>query len=251
MRGGLRDEERARLRVVLVGSRNPLNIGAAARAMANFGFGRLRVVSPYEVAFREARSAVDAEAVVRSAEEFGTVAEAVADCGLVVGTTGGAGRQRRDPLVRLERGAEAIREQLRAGAETGAGVAVVFGSEKVGLRNEDLGHCGMLMRIPTGEEQPSMNLGQAVAVVLYELIRDETVGAGAAEGGETAAAEALATAEERERLVRVLAEGLRESGYRQRDEAGTEEKVRRLVGRMGGTAEDLREWLGVWRRLGR
>jgi tRNA/rRNA methyltransferase len=100
------------------------------------------------------------------------------------------------------------------------------------------------MRIPTGTEQPSMNLGQAVAVVLYELIR--------AEGGESVAeAEPLATAEERERLVRVLVEALRSSGYRQRDAEGTEEKVRRLVGRMGGTAEDLREWLGVWRRVGR
>lgn len=240
MRGGLRDEDRERVRVVLVGSRNPLNIGAAARAMANFGFGRLRVVTPYEVAFREARSAVDAEGVLRAAEEFGTVAEAVADCGLVVGTTGGVGRHRPDPLVRLEEGARAIREQLRAGGR----VAVLFGSEKTGLRNEELDYCQVLMRIPTGTEQPSMNLGQAVAVVLYELIR-----AGDAEA--VAETEPLATAEERERLVGVLVEALRASGYKQRDAEGTEEKVRRLVGRMGGTGEDLREWLGVMRRVGR
>ena len=76
-----------RLRVILVAARNPLNIGAAARAMSNFGFRHLRVVSPYEVAFREARSAVGAAALLSSAEEYTSVAEAVADCTLVVGTT--------------------------------------------------------------------------------------------------------------------------------------------------------------------
>ena len=67
-----------RLRVVLVATRNPLNIGAAARAMSNFGFLRLRVVNPYEAAFREARSAVGASALLASAEKYNTVAEAVA-----------------------------------------------------------------------------------------------------------------------------------------------------------------------------
>ena len=75
------------LRVVLVNARNPLNIGAAARAMSNFGFYRLRVVNPFDAAFREARSAVGAAAVLTAAEEYKTVAEAVADCSLVVGTT--------------------------------------------------------------------------------------------------------------------------------------------------------------------
>ncbi len=76
-----------RLRVVLVAARNPLNIGAAARAMSNFGFGSLRVVNPFEPSFREARSAVGASDILEKAELFGTVAEAVADCSLVVGTT--------------------------------------------------------------------------------------------------------------------------------------------------------------------
>src|SRR5882757_9932369 len=68
------------LRVVLVDARNPLNIGAAARAMSNFGVLGLRVVNPYEVAFREARSAMGAAKMLAKAEEFRTVAEAVADC---------------------------------------------------------------------------------------------------------------------------------------------------------------------------
>ena len=82
-----------RLRVILVAPRNPLNIGAATRAMSNFGFFHLRVVNPYELAFREARSAIGAEPLLAQATEFKTVAEAVADCTLVVGTTSVGQRQ--------------------------------------------------------------------------------------------------------------------------------------------------------------
>src|SRR5438876_1169058 len=82
-----------RLCVVLVATRNPLNIGAAARAMTNFGFSRLRVVNPFQIAFREAKSAVGASAVLKRAEEHPNVAEAVADCTLVVGTTAARDRQ--------------------------------------------------------------------------------------------------------------------------------------------------------------
>jgi tRNA C32,U32 (ribose-2'-O)-methylase TrmJ len=81
-----------RLHVVLVATRNPLNVGAAARAMSNFGFSRLRVVAPYDVAFREARSAVGAPQLLKNAEEFPNVSDAVADCSLVVGTTAASSR---------------------------------------------------------------------------------------------------------------------------------------------------------------
>src|SRR6202521_70546 len=101
-----------RLRVVLVSPRNPLNIGAGARAMSNFGFLHLRVVNPYEVAFREARSAVGASQVLANAEEYKSVADAVADCTLVVGTTAVRHRELQHPLKRLEVGARVIRKQL-------------------------------------------------------------------------------------------------------------------------------------------
>ena len=102
-----------RLRVVLVATRNPLNLGAAARAMSNFGFLRLRVVNPYRIAFREARSAVGAEALLRQAEEYKTVAEAVADCTLVVGTTAGARRDLKQPPRSLQESARELRRQLQ------------------------------------------------------------------------------------------------------------------------------------------
>src|SRR5215475_5045946 len=112
------------LRVVLVATRNPLNIGAAARAMANFGFSRLRVVNPYDLAFREARSAVGAAPLLQAAEDFSSVADAIADCRLVVGTTSVGHRELQHPLRRLEYGARLIRRRMAK-----APVALLFGSE--------------------------------------------------------------------------------------------------------------------------
>jgi len=229
--------EREGLRVVLVRSRNPLNIGAAARAMANFGFGHLRVVEPYEAGFREARSAVDAEEVLRAAGEFAGVGEAVADCSLVLGTAEGSGR--RAELERLEvLGAEMV-EALRSGAK----VAVLFGSEKTGLSNEDLGHCQRVLRIPTESAQPSMNLGQAVAVVLYELARER-------EPESEQERTQMAIAGDRERLAALLAEALeRSAGGGQPSGQGAEERARRLVRRMDLREADAHEWMGVMRQL--
>lgn len=227
--------ERDQVCVVLVGSRNPLNIGAAARAMANFGFARLRLVRPFEPSFREARSAVGAEAVLEAAEEFDGIAEAVADCALVAGTTAGVQRQPAEPLERLEAGAERMQAQLHAGAR----VAILFGSEKVGLSNENLSHCQAIVRIPTEPGQPSMNLGQAVAVTLYELIRSECA-------EEEREAAPLATAADRERLIHVLAESLAVSGAgREADEV----RLRRLVQHGSLTAEDAHAWIGVFRQI--
>jgi len=227
-----------RLRVVLVDARNPLNIGAAARAMSNFGFQRLRVVNPYEVAFREAKSAVGAAEVLAKAEEFTSVAEAVADCTLVVGTTGARKRALDLPLYRLEQGARRIRKQLAGGP-----VALLFGSEKFGLSNAELSHCHWLLRIPTREEHLSMNLGQAVAVCVYELIRD----------AKTALPETRvrsAPAGEVERITALLMDALRASGYvKPRVAASTEEKVRRLVRRLRIGPGDAELLLGMLRQV--
>src|SRR4029077_21017324 len=100
------------LRVVLIAPRNPLNIGAAARAMSNFGFFHLRVVNPYELAFREARSAVGASPLLARAEEFKSLAEAVADCTLIVGNTAVGRRDPQHPVKRPEQSAPLIRKRL-------------------------------------------------------------------------------------------------------------------------------------------
>jgi len=227
-----------RLRVVLVSARNPLNIGAAARAMSNFGFPHLRVVNPYEAAFREARSAVGASALLASAEEYKTVADAVADCTLVVGTTAVRHRELQHPLRRLEYGARLIRKQLGLSR-----VALLFGSEKFGLSNAALSHCHWLMRIPTCEGNISMNLGQAVAVCLYELVR------GGKAARQTEKVE-RATADDLERITTTLLNAMRSSGYlHRRPIADVEERMRRLVRRLNLPARDAVVWLGILRQI--
>jgi len=239
-------DELDRLRVVLVATRNPLNLGAAARAMSNFGFLRLRVVNPYEVAFREARSAVGAPELLASAEEHKSVAEAVADCTLVVGTTAVRHRELQHQLRLLEEGAGIIRGHLdSASANQNSRVALLFGSEKRGLSNHDLSHCHWLLRIPTREQHISMNIGQAVAVCLYELIRD-------AQTGEPAQPDELnlANAGELERITVLLLDALRASGYLgPRSTAVSEDKVRRLVRRLNLPAADAEIWLGMLRQI--
>ena len=231
--------ERERLCVVLVSTRNPLNIGAAARAMSNFGFSELRLVNPYEPSFREARSAVGAAELLAKARTLKSVAEAVEDCALVVGTTAIRERELRHPLQRLEAGGRLLRKKLASGK-----VALLFGSEKRGLSNHDLSHCNWLLRIPTREEHGSMNLGQAVAVCLYELAREHKK-TRSAQGVE------LATAGEVERITSMLFEVLSASGYvKPKASAGAHEKVRRLVRRLRLPAGDAEVWLGMLRQIG-
>jgi tRNA/rRNA methyltransferase len=205
--------------------------------MSNLGFLHLRVVNPYSVAFREARSAVGAAALLRDAQEYRSVAEAVADCTLVVGTTAAENRELHHPLRRLEYGARIIRRQL-----TSNRVGLLFGSEKRGLSNEDLSHCHWLMRIPTREEHGSMNLGQAVAVCLYELVRDSKV---------TAQPENVirATGAEVERISMMLLETLRASGYLNPSAVAAADKARRLVRRLNLTKRDADVWLGMLRKI--
>jgi TrmH family RNA methyltransferase len=227
------------LRVVLVSPRNPLNIGAAARAMSNFGFADLHLVAPYDVAFREARSAVNAHSILEHAEVHATLAEALAGCTLVVGTTSLGNRDLHAPLYRLERAGRLIRQHWES-----APVALLFGSEKFGLGNEDLSHCHWYLRIPTREAHGSMNLGQAVAVCLYELRHAVRVPAAGFDAPPQAPAEDL------ERMTAVLIELLRKSGYvHERTRESNELKIRRLVRRLHLPKHDAEVWLGMLRQI--
>ncbi len=226
------------LLVVLVAPRNPLNIGAAARAMSNFGFTKLRVVNPYEVAFRDAKSAVGASPVLLNAEEFSNVADAVADCAMVVGTTAIRHRQLQQPVKVLARGAYSIRGKLRR-----AGVAILFGSEKWGLSNDALSHCHWVLHIPTREEHQSMNLGQAVAVCLYELVRANDVPA----RGDSSKPTTVGVAE---RITQTLLAALRESEYiNPKTGELAEEKLRRLVRRLRLEEADAEVFLGMLHKI--
>ncbi len=257
------DELMENLRVVLVAPRNPLNVGAAARAMSNFGALHLRVVAPYERAFRETKSAVGASGLLQDAEEFQTLAAAIADCTLVVGTTAIGNREIKLPLRDLDKAAPAIRKRMASSR-----VALLFGSEKWGLSNESMSHCHWLIHIPTRKEHYSMNLGQAVAVCLWELVRgtsslkeepkphtqNRRVGHPAEEPKKNPhrhkARVGHPTAATVEMITEVMLENLHRSGYiPPRGRASAEEKLRRMLRRFELEEADAVVLLGMLRKI--
>jgi len=174
-------------RIVLVRPRDPNNIGAVARAMKNFGFTDLAIVTPHPPVWSEVVSAVNATDVLTNARVCGALDEAIADCNLVVGTTD---RTRVEEKQTVYTPFDLSRELAAADYD----LALVFGSEKHGLTNEDLSRCHRVMSIPTEPNCPSMNLGQAVAVCCYELIRESAQGAIVPRPAETATAGATEAA---------------------------------------------------------
>jgi len=260
----LSEEEMGRVCVVLVRARNPANIGAVARAMHDFGFGRLRVVNEFAVPFEAARSAVDASAVMENAAIYGSVEEAIADCTLVVGTTAVGERDVQHRLLTLAHAGPRIREELKRepgdqspmhGAPASRRVAILFGSEKTGLSNEEMSYCDWLLTIPmhehSGVRHPSMNLGQAVAVCLYELVRDSHL-----KHDESSVPERRSDllgpvdAATLERMTGLLLEVMNETEYTRRHAANSSaENVRRLVRRMRADREDAPVWTGILRQI--
>jgi TrmH family RNA methyltransferase len=238
----LNEEQRTRVCVVLVRARNPNNIGAVARAMHGFGFADLRLVNEYSVGLEKARSAVDASAILAGAREFATVADAVADCTLVVGTTAVGERKQEHPLYTPAQAAPLLHANPAKGR-----IALLFGSEKTGLSNDALSHCRWLLTIPMhqtpGLRHASMNLGQAAAVCLYELIRDS-------DHRPLSKSPPAASAEDLERLSQLLVEMLASIGYaKRRPASASADEVRRMVLRMKLSQSDARRWIGVLRQL--
>lgn len=147
--------------VVLHQVRSPDNVGAVARVMANFGFGRLVLSEPATYAFSAAEKlAIKGEHVLEHMRVEKDLPSAIGDCVWAIGTTSRQVEDRR-ALNPLE-----AAEELRAQRQRGP-VALVFGGEKRGLSDEELSHCQAVLRIATHDEQPSMNLSHAVAVVLF------------------------------------------------------------------------------------
>ena len=261
---------RSRLAVVLVGARNPQNIGAAARAMQDFGFGDLRVVNafapPFEAAQLEAKSAVGAADVMRSAQLFSSLVEAIADCSTVVGTTAIGERSLARPVLSLQEAAPILKSGLERSSEgteptldlrspeqasrsAAPRVALLFGSEKTGLTNEHLSFCTHCLTVPMFAPEGrhlSMNLGQSVAVCLYELTRDGLEGARAWETRN----DPEATVSHRERLLELVQETMARSGYARRFPASARtEIVRALVSQLGHSRSEVSTWMGFFRAV--
>lgn len=177
---------------------------------------------------------MNAGEILKEAQEFPGLAEAIADCSLVVGTTSLGHRELQHPLLRLESAGGMLARHLSSEP-----AALLFGSEKFGLSNDDLSYCHWLLRIGTRQEHGSMNLGQAVAVCLYELSRKRVV--------KQPDSRAPAKSEDLERITNSLIETLQQAGYVHSE--STPSKIRRLVRRMRIEAHDAEVWLGILRQI--
>jgi tRNA/rRNA methyltransferase len=236
-------KQRDALEVVLVSTRNPLNIGAVARAMANFGLSRLTVVTPWGPSWREARSAVGAPQLLAEARESASVAEAVSACSLVIGTGCLTYRKPEQKVVALP---ELAQEIASTPVQKGR-IALLFGPEKHGLTREDLSWCHLFTVIPTSPGQPSMNLGQAAAVCLYELAGRSSLPA------LPAAQEELpepAPAGQLDRLAGLIEETMAAAGYSPRSmQAANHHDLRLMLRRLNPNAQDTRRMMGLFRRI--
>lgn len=213
----------ADIRVVLVETSHPGNIGAVARAMKNMGLEQLVLVRPKDFPHAEASArASGATDVLERARIVDSVEAGIADCGLVAATTA----RDRDQNVRVldvrDGAARVVLESARGP------VALLFGNERTGLTNEELSLAHLLLRIPANPIYSSLNLAMAVQLVSYEIWR--------ARGAYHEAAPhtvPLATAAEMERLYAHLAEVLEQIGFRDRTTSGTHlmERIRRFINR--------------------
>ncbi len=236
------------LRVVLVRPRNPLNIGAAARAMANFGFTDLAVVKPFAPVWRETTSAVGAEKLVLEARVFSDVEEAIGDRHLVVGTTALRNRALERPAVSLPDLMGYLAKNHPAYSEEGGyKIALLFGPEKTGLSGACLERCHFWLTIPTDPGCPSMNLGQSVALCCYEWAKILGAAGGGAFPGTVGEPE-TATMADRRRLVEKTMEVFEAANYLKFiPRAAQERKLRRLFQRWNIRRQDVQLMHGAFR----
>jgi len=256
----LTPDQAERLEVLLVSPRNPLNIGAAARAMANFGFRNLTIVAPFAHNWMEAKSAVGAPDLLRDARVCDTLAEAVAQCNLVIGTGSLDRRRPEQAILSLPQAAAQIRSALHATPDLTKGTgfspdiqraALLFGSEKHGLTTEDLSWCHAITVIDTADAQPSMNLGQAVAVCLYEISRLPDSGSSPVISAPPAPSDrGQPTSEQLDRLAQLVEETMESVNYATRGmRSANGEALRVLLRRLMPQDADLRRIMGLFRRI--
>jgi TrmH family RNA methyltransferase len=202
------------IRIVLVGTSHPGNVGSAARAMKTMGLDALWLVAPDRFPATEATvMAAGADDVLQRAHVVPDLRSAIADCGLIVGTTA---RGRHLPW-RIVEPREAALEV--AAASQSSEVAILFGNERTGLENEQLQLCHTLLTIPTGHVYTSLNLAMAVQVVAYEVclaLRDRAGHGPLHDDGPVP----LASASEMEKFYAHLAQVLDEINFRDRTNSG-------------------------------
>ncbi|HNR22778.1 MAG TPA: RNA methyltransferase [Steroidobacteraceae bacterium] len=213
----------ADIRFVLVGTQHPGNIGAVARAMKNMALERLVLVRPREFPHPEALSrASGADDVLAGARVFGSLAEAIGDCGYVVATTAREREHNHRVIDVRDAAARVVAEAARGP------VAVLFGAERAGLSNEEIDAAHALLRIPANPAYTSLNIAMAAQLIAYEIYRARGARVEASRGTVP-----LATPAEMARLYEHLEQVLAEINFRDRTQSGTNlmQRLRRLFQR--------------------
>ncbi len=226
--------------ILLVRPREEGNVGATARAMANMGLTELLLVEPAVAIGATARAfAVHAGAILESARRFADLPSALAGFGRIVATTAARDRQWPQRLVEPRD----LSAEL-ASDPPGTRTVIVFGSERSGLTNDELATASLLVRIPSSEAQPTLNLAQAVLIVAYELFVARRPAAGA-----SAEAEPRATGDEVAGFGAHLERVLERVGFaRDSTIAGVERDLRQLLARAAPTRREVRILRGILRR---
>ncbi len=232
---------RNNLAVVLVEPRGARNIGSTCRAMLNFGFTDLRLVNPQvDHLCRDAQMmAVKATGVLENAKIFSSLAGALNDCVASFGTTRRFGRYREN-MLHPEDASEIIVPATEEGT-----VALVFGREDNGLLTNELDLCHHFITIPTSDQQPSMNLAQAVGLCLYEVIRVNGV-----MQKQTYGRKSLATNEQIEGMFQHMRQTLINIGYlNPQNPDHILRSYRRMLGRAGLNEKEVKILRGLFNQI--
>ena len=226
------------IRIVLVGPLYGGNVGSVCRAMANMGISDLAIVSENELDLEEARKmSCHAWGIFEQRGEFSSLREALADCGVVFGTSARTGLYRQHARSPREWAPDIVKDVERGR------VALVFGREDKGLSNEELALCSRVIQIPTSDSYVSLNLSQAVMVCCYEIF----TATGMYEPPEEKSP--LAESELRERMFDMWRELLLKIGFMDHSKSShMMQGFRRIMGRGALTEDDVRIMMGVARQ---
>jgi TrmH family RNA methyltransferase len=224
---------------VLVKPRYGGNIGSACRVLKNMGFRKLHLVRPSVLPTHpeSLRLAVGAADLAKKAKVFDTLGEAVKGLRFLVGTSRRTGKYRRDFASLPEIGGK-----LPAGQKIG----ILFGAEERGLTNEELGHCNLVVQIPSNPDFPSLNLAQSVAVTAYQLRLLQGLG----EPAESAKSFPLAPVQEVEAMLQHLEKTLTTIGFlHEKNGFHMMRTIRQLFGRTQMNEREVRIFRGICRQV--
>jgi len=224
------------LRIVLVEPQHPGNVGAVARAMANFGVTDLALVNGCEINDDGYARSKSGKPILENLKRFDTIEKALADCDIAIGTSGikPEGDKR---WFRAPKDVKKINELINERENP----ALVFGRENYGLYREELALCETTITIPTNPDYPILNLSHAVGIVLYEIKRKEKV-----KGPKKRKA---VSQEDFERLVDRIMEMLEDSSYPERRLDRSKTTLRRLISRGNPDEGEYENLMGIFKAI--